>query len=83
MTQKSIRKILMNENIVLSNMKVKNLEIVVRKQKAYFGQFYITRDLVNSQIYLMKHISFLEIKRKKAYPFVVKEKDLLSMIKNH
>lgn len=83
MTQKSIRKILMNENIVLSNMKVKNLEIVVRKQKAYFGQFYITRDLVNSQIYLMKHISFLEIKRKKAYPFVVKEKDLLSMIKSH
>lgn len=41
------------------------------------------RDLTSMQVYFMKHIGFLEIKGKKAYPFVAREKDILEYLHQH
>jgi hypothetical protein len=72
-----------NENLTLRDIKIENLEIVTRKQKSYFGNFFIIRDLSLKKVYMMKHIGFMEIKGKKAYPYIVKEKDMLEYLRNH
>jgi hypothetical protein len=44
---KSIAKIRKQGELSLQSVKVENLEVVVRKQKAFFGDFFIVRDLEN------------------------------------
>ena len=59
---------------------IPNLEVVVKKQMSFFGNFFLVRDVEEERIYLMKHMSYIDIKKKNAYNLAYNERVIVEAL---